>query len=84
MASRVVETAEKYGLEVRGTGERVPLAGVSVEAQIREGSVRTVVAQRYVNRGERPVEAVYTFPLGDRAAVRRRPAGPDDGNGRAL
>ena len=47
----------------------VPLAGVSVEAEIHGFFARVVVAQRYVNRESNPIEAVYVFPLDEGAAV---------------
>lgn len=66
----MTSVVEKHaGLTDRRTGTEIPLEGVSVEAEIVEGSVRTVVAQRYANRGSEPVEAVYVFPLDEGAAV---------------
>jgi hypothetical protein len=47
----------------------VPLVGVSVEAQIREGSARTTLTQRYRNVEDEPLETVYTFPIDEGAAV---------------
>jgi hypothetical protein len=47
----------------------VALAGVSVDAEISSFCARVVVAQRYVNRESRPIEAVYVFPLDEGAAV---------------
>jgi Ca-activated chloride channel homolog len=54
------------------TGETrvaVPLAGISIDADIRNFSAKVVVAQRYVNREAAPIEAVYVFPLDEGAAV---------------
>src|SRR5262245_33585899 len=50
-------------------GSPVPLAGVSVEAEITVLCARVVVTQRYVNREASPIEAVYVFPLDEGAAV---------------
>jgi Ca-activated chloride channel family protein len=47
----------------------VPLAGVSVEAEISSFCARVAVSQRYVNREAQPIEAVYVFPLDEGAAV---------------
>jgi hypothetical protein len=47
----------------------VPLAGVSIEADIRSFYAKVVVAHRYVNREATPIEAVYVFPLDEGAAV---------------
>ena len=47
----------------------VPLAGVSIDAEITSFCARVSVAQRYVNREATPVEAVYVFPLDEGAAV---------------
>ena len=47
----------------------VPLAGVSVDAEIVSLCVRVTVTQRYVNRESHPIEAVYVFPLDEGAAV---------------
>jgi Ca-activated chloride channel family protein len=47
----------------------VPLAGVSVEAQLAGGAARVTLRQRYRNTESVPVEAVYTFPLDADAAV---------------
>ena len=58
------------GLFTRGdTGVPVPLAGVSIDADIRSFCATVVVAQRYVNHESTPIEAVYVFPLDDGAAV---------------
>ena len=47
----------------------IPLAGVSFDAEISELCARVSVIQRYVNREEKPIEAVYLFPLDEGAAV---------------
>lgn len=50
-------------------GAPVPLIGVAVTVEIHGASVRTVLAQRYRNVESVPLEAVYTFPVDERAAV---------------
>jgi Ca-activated chloride channel family protein len=47
----------------------VPLAGVSIRADLSGFCARVVVSQRYVNKENTPIEAVYVFPLDEGAAV---------------
>jgi hypothetical protein len=47
----------------------VPLTGVSIEADVSNLCARVVITQRYVNREDTPIEAVYLFPLDEGAAV---------------
>ena len=47
----------------------MPLAGVSIDAEICSFYAKVVVAHRYVNRESTPIEAVYVFPLDEGAAV---------------
>jgi Ca-activated chloride channel family protein len=49
--------------------ESVPLTGVRVDVSARGSAAAVTVTQRYVNREQVPVEAVYSFPLEERAAV---------------
>ncbi len=51
------------------TSVPVPLAGVSIEADVRSFYARVVVAHRYVNHEATAIEAVYMFPLEEGAAV---------------
>jgi hypothetical protein len=48
-----------------------PLRRTNVEVEITGPFARTVVEQTYVNPHPRTIEAVYTFPLSNRAAVDR-------------
>ena len=41
----------------------VPLTGVSVQARIIDLVAEVTIEQRYVNRENQPIEAVYLFPL---------------------
>jgi Ca-activated chloride channel family protein len=50
-------------------GAPVPLAGVSIDAELSTGCARVTVTQRYVNGESTPIEAVYVFPLDEAAAV---------------
>lgn len=47
----------------------VPLAGVSVTADVRSLCARVTVTQRFINHERQPIEAVYVFPLDEGAAV---------------
>ena len=49
--------------------ESVPLTGVRIDVQARGTASAVTVAQRYVNREKVPVEADYSFPLEEGAAV---------------
>ncbi|MBS2015821.1 MAG: VWA domain-containing protein [Deltaproteobacteria bacterium] len=50
-------------------GQPVPLLGVKVEAEVVAGHSRTIVRQRYRNVEQRPIEAIYVFPLPAKGAV---------------
>ena len=56
------------GLKVGGE-HYVPLVGVAIDVTARGTAATVTVAQRYVNREDATVEAVYTFPLEESAAV---------------
>src|SRR5690242_3004455 len=70
---RVVQQANReevrWGLITRNPNERVALRGVRVRARLEGMSQRTVVEQTFVNQELTAIEAVYTFPLPDGAAV---------------
>jgi hypothetical protein len=50
-------------------GTVIPLVGVVARAEIRDYGCRVVVAQRFRNDEDGPIEAVYKFPLDEGAAV---------------
>ncbi len=52
-----------------GNEEPIPLEGVAIDAEVRDFCSRVTVTQRYRNLGEKPIEALYVFPLDERAAV---------------
>lgn len=63
-------TLTNAGLFTRdGSVAPVPLAGVSIDAEISGFCARVSVAHRYVNREPTPIEAVYVFPLDEGAAI---------------
>ena len=61
-------TIPRAGLFTRAEAA-VPLAGVTIDAEITNLCGRVTIAQRYVNRETTPIEAVYLFPLDDASAV---------------
>lgn len=56
-------------LRTANPADRVALRGVHVRALLRGMSQRTTVEQTFVNLENRAIEAVYTFPLPESAAV---------------
>jgi hypothetical protein len=54
-----------YGLLAKG--KPLPLEGVTIDAEIRDFCSRVTVTQRYRNQEEKAIEAVYVFPLDERA-----------------
>src|SRR5687767_283362 len=50
-------------------GQCVPLKGVSIDVKASGAAAEVTVAQRYLNAEKVPVEAVYSFPLEESAAV---------------
>ena len=50
----------------------VPLTGVSVEARIVDLVAEVTIEQRYVNKENQPIEAVYLFPLDEGTVVEQR------------
>ena len=50
-------------------GAPVPLLGVVARAEIRDYACRVLLSQRFRNDEDRPIEAVYKFPLDEGAAV---------------
>ena len=57
------------GLFTREGAAPVPLTGVSIDAEISGLCAKVAVAHRYENREDKPIEAVYVFPLDEAAAV---------------
>jgi hypothetical protein len=62
---------EFYGLVYRYQTfiRPVPLRGVEVDAAIVDFCVRTAITQHFVNTESFPIEAIYAFPIDERAAV---------------
>jgi len=52
-----------------GTAAEMPLRHTKVAIEVSAFVQRAVVEQTFDNPFDEPVEAVYTFPLGDRAAI---------------
>jgi hypothetical protein len=62
-------TASEINAGLRTTSAAIPLEHVDVRASIAGAQARVTVTQRYRNHEAQPVEAVYVFPLDERAAV---------------
>ncbi|EFX83005.1 hypothetical protein DAPPUDRAFT_302138 [Daphnia pulex] len=58
----IIERAERESIPV-------PLIGVSVQARIVDLVAEVTIEQRYVNKENQPIEAVYLFPLDEGAGV---------------
>ncbi|MDH7578959.1 MAG: VIT and VWA domain-containing protein [Bacillota bacterium] len=59
---------EKFGLAVRGGGE-IPLKSVTITGELQLSFARIILVQCYENNGSESIEAIYTFPIPDTAAV---------------
>lgn len=51
------------------TGTPIPLRGVDFQAVIRDMGAQVTVAQHFQNVEDNPIEAVYSFPLPETAAI---------------
>ena len=56
-------------LEVAGEGRKLPLKHTGVRANVRGGVAEVEVTQTYQNPSDKPIEAVYVFPLPENSAV---------------
>jgi Ca-activated chloride channel homolog len=65
----ITTTAPEISAGLRTKKTAIPLEHVDVRASIAGAQARVTVTQRYRNQEAQPVEAVYVFPLDERAAV---------------
>jgi hypothetical protein len=67
----LLPTYDCYGLVwvQHGTVHRLPLQGVAVEVQVIDFCARTLISQQFHNPNPFAIEAVYVFPVDERAAV---------------
>jgi Ca-activated chloride channel family protein len=56
-------------LQTQNPADRIALRGVHLRARIAGMSLKATIEQTFVNLEERAIEALYTFPLADGAAV---------------
>jgi Ca-activated chloride channel family protein len=63
------EMASRIGLWGARESDRIALRGVRVRARVAGMSVKATVEQTFVNLEAQAIEAVYTFPLPEGAAV---------------
>jgi Ca-activated chloride channel family protein len=68
-AQRPPEGTMRMAEEGRAPREDLPLAGTDVHAEVRGPEARVTVVQHFRNPYDRPIEAVYLFPLPADAAV---------------
>ena len=68
-AMPVTTTAPHIRAGLRTASAAIPLEHVDVRASVAGAQARVTVTQRYRNQEAQPVEAVYVFPLDERAAV---------------
>src|SRR6266550_1396277 len=61
--------AARIGLRSARETDRIALRGVRIVARVAGMSVKATVEQTFVNLEAEAIEAVYTFPLSDGAAV---------------
>ena len=59
---------DKLGL-VTTKDAQVPLVGVDIHAEIVGRGTRVRIAQKFINTEDKPIEAVYKFPLPENSAV---------------
>lgn len=61
--------AERIALRTANESDRIALRGVRLRARVAGTSLKATVEQTFVNLEPRAIEAVYTFPLPEAAAV---------------
>jgi len=68
---RIIENDPVTGPALRSANsmDRIALRGVRLQCSLTALCERTTVEQTFVNLEDKPIEAVYTFPLPDEAAV---------------
>ena len=69
MMAHTVDDIVGIGLRTRNPADRVALRGVRLRSRLTALCERTTIEQTFVNAERRSIEAVYTFPLPDGAAV---------------
>ena len=69
MRTKTTPEPELFGLRTRRPSDRIALRGVRLRSRLSGMSQRTTVEQTFVNLEPDAIEAVYTFPLPESAAV---------------
>jgi Ca-activated chloride channel family protein len=62
-------SAGMYATPTSGTAQVMPMVDSTMDVSVRGPFVETTVAQTFSNKGDRPTEATYIFPLPSDAAV---------------
>jgi len=66
---RAMKEPEQEAKEPESGQEPIPLTLVEFDAKISGIMAKVICRQTFVNREEKPIEAVYVFPLPDQASV---------------
>ena len=69
MMAHTVDDIVGIGLRTKNSADRIALRGVRLRSRLTALCERTTIEQTFVNAEPRAIEAVYTFPLPDGAAV---------------
>lgn len=63
------KSSQAEGILFQKDGKAVPLAGVEVQGDIIGRGAKVIISQKFRNTEEKPIEAVYKFPLPENATV---------------
>jgi Ca-activated chloride channel family protein len=69
MTRTLQESSSGFALRSENPADRIALRGVSLRARLAGLSQHVTIDQTFVNLEQRAIEAVYTFPLPENAAV---------------
>jgi Ca-activated chloride channel family protein len=69
MTRTLQPASDGFALRTENPADRIALRGVSLRARLAGMSQRVTIDQTFVNLEPRAIEAVYTFPLPENAAV---------------
>lgn len=61
--------AQRYGLVQKQNKSQIPLESIDVQVDIQGFTAYVVASMNYRNNEENPIEAIYIFPLDEKAAV---------------
>ena len=61
--------AARFGLVQKQNKSQIPLESIDIQADVKGFTAHVVASMKYRNNDEKPVEAIYIFPLDEDAAV---------------